>query len=103
MPTIVFEADGAEPLVVDEPDGGRLVDVCDDVSAPVPFSCRGASCATCVVRVLEGADLLDPPDVDEADMLAILGSPPEERLACAAVVGKRPGVLRLRAVNVAPP
>ena len=95
MPTIVFEASIVGPaMTVEEPDGGRLVDICDDARAPVPFSCRGASCGMCRVDVLEGADQLSPPDRYERNVLASFGDPPTRRLACAASVA--PGIFRLR-------
>jgi ferredoxin len=100
MPTIVFEASAAGPaLTVDEPTGGRLVDICDDASAPVPFSCRGASCATCRVEVLEGEALLEPPDPLEAELLEAMAEPPGRRLACSATVRRGDGLLRLRSVD----
>lgn len=100
MPKIVFEASEAGPaMTVDEPSGGRLVDICDDASAPVPFSCRGASCATCRVEVLEGADLFEPPDHFEKELLEEMGEPAGRRLACSAKVRGGAGLVRLRSVN----
>ena len=99
MPQIRFEASAEGPAVdVEAPDGGRLVDICDDARAPVPFSCRSASCATCRVEVLEGRELLRPAKDDELDVLAIFGSE-DCRLACQAVVEPGEGLLRLRAVE----
>lgn len=96
MPRVLIEAPAAPPVDVDEPQGGRLVDICDDASAPVPFSCRGASCGTCLVEVIEGEALLDSPGDEEGDLLALLGEGPGRRLACAASVRPGPGLLRLR-------
>ena len=77
MPTIVFEASIVGPaMTVEEPDGGRLVDICDDARAPVPFSCRGASCGMCRVEVLEGGERLSPPDRYERGVLESFGDPP---------------------------
>src|SRR5690606_34619412 len=53
MPTVRFLSDEGD-LEVDVPEGGPLVDVCDEHDAPVPFSCRSASCGTCRLDVLEG-------------------------------------------------
>src|SRR5262249_17940488 len=66
VPRIEFVASavGAKKTV-DVPEGGALVDVCDEYLAPVPFSCRSASCATCHIEVLEGAELLEPPEAEE--------------------------------------
>jgi len=55
MPTVTFESsDGALTKTVAAPDGGSLADLCDDHEAPIPFSCRSASCATCHIEILEG-------------------------------------------------
>ncbi len=74
----------------------RLLDVCDDTHAPVPFSCRGGTCGTCVVEVLEGDSLLEPPGAEERDTLAALGEPPDRRLACVVQVREGRGRVRLR-------
>jgi len=98
MATIVFCANrfGGEKRV-EVPEGGELVDICDQHFAPIPFSCRSASCGTCQVEVLEGAELLEPQNDDERYLLPLLGG--KGRLACQARV--RPGVegvIRLRSV-----
>ncbi|HLK40051.1 MAG TPA: 2Fe-2S iron-sulfur cluster-binding protein [Polyangiaceae bacterium] len=94
LPTIVFDSPEGPPLEVDRPEGGRLLDVCDERLAPIPFSCRSASCGTCRVDVLEGHDLLEPPQTDELEVLAIFGDDPRRRrLACQTRV--RPGVGRV--------
>ncbi len=97
MPLVVFESRAALPRVVDCPRGGRLIDVCDAHGAPVPFSCRSASCGTCRVDLLEGAALLEEPAQDELDVLAVFGDDPvRRRLACQSVVREGPGLLRIR-------
>jgi ferredoxin len=98
MPTVIFEqphgVSGA-PLVVAVPEGGALVDVCDDHAAPVPFSCKSASCGTCRVEILEGTSELLPAADDELDVLDIFGTPPpDHRLACQAKM--KPGLATLR-------
>ena len=98
MATIVFAANrfGGEKRV-EAPEGGELVDICDHYFAPIPFSCRSASCGTCQVEVLEGEDLLEPQNAAEQDLLPLLGG--KGRLACQMCV--RPnveGVIRLRSV-----
>ena len=100
MPKIVFEASESGPAVaVDEPSGGRLVDICDEAEAPIPFSCRGASCATCRIEVLEGAELLYPPSAEEQDLLSTMHEPAGRRLACSATVRALPGLLRIRSIE----
>jgi ferredoxin len=82
---VVFECPG-EPLCAVEAAGGdHLVDLCDESLAQVPFSCRSASCGTCRVVIVEGADLLEPPAEDELELIEILGEDPKtNRLACQA-------------------
>ena len=94
MPQVVFVEDGDESLTVEAPEGGSLGDLCDDVGAPVPFSCRSATCGTCRIVVLEGAELLLPAEEDEPALLAIFRTPsstPSQRLACQAKMSARPG------------
>ena len=50
------------------------------------------------MEVLEGAELLEPPRPEEAELLALLGGDGNHRLACQARVRPGPGVVRLRAV-----
>jgi 2Fe-2S ferredoxin len=83
LPTVVFESAHAPPLVVEAEAGARLIDVCDEHEAPVPFSCRGASCATCRIDVLEGGGELAPPEDEELALLELMGDDPARcRLAC---------------------
>ena len=103
MPTVTFEraksAPGA-PLTISVPDGGALVDTCDDHEAPVPFSCKSASCGTCRIEILEGADELLAPADEELDVLDLFATaPPRYRLACQAKMKPGTGTLRVRAVD----
>ncbi|UQA63708.1 (2Fe-2S)-binding protein [Polyangium aurulentum] len=76
--------------------GEALVDVCDVARAPIAFSCRSASCGTCRVEVLEGAELLTAPSRPEQEILDIFEARPNERLACQAKLGAGEGVVLLR-------
>jgi len=97
MPTIEFEGAGvAGDKTAEAPEGGGLLEICDDVLAPVAFSCRSASCGTCHILILEGADLLEDPNEDEADLLDILDGPENSRLACQARVKPGPGLIRIK-------
>jgi ferredoxin len=100
VPTIVFleNAIGREKRV-EAPDGGALLDVCDEILAPVPFSCRSATCGTCQVEIVEGAELLEPPCAAERELLTLLGGPQNDRLACQARVLPGPGLVRLKPVG----
>ena len=84
---------------VDVPDGGALVDLCDAYYAPIPFSCRSATCGTCHVLVFEGEELFEPPSEVESELLGILRGPKSSRLACQAVLKGEPGLVRLRSVD----
>lgn len=100
MPRIEFlESAAGRGKAVDAPEGGALVDLCDEYYAPVPFSCRSATCGTCHLVVMEGAELLEPPNAAETELLSILRGPPASRLACQAVVRPGPGVLKVRPVD----
>jgi 2Fe-2S ferredoxin len=97
MPTIVFEGNvfGAQ-CRAEAPRGGRLVDICDAVRAPIPFSCRSATCGTCLIEILQGAELLEPAGRAEAELLHLLTYPPQMRLACQAELKSADGLVRLR-------
>jgi ferredoxin len=98
LPLVVFESlEGEPPLAVEAPSPGRLVDLCDEQSAPVPFSCRSACCGTCRVFVLEGGELLEPPEEDEMEVLDAFGDDPASvRLACQARLRGGAGRVRVR-------
>jgi 2Fe-2S ferredoxin len=103
MPTVIFETAtvGGEPLTVKAPEGGSLGDLCDDVGAPIPFSCRSANCGTCRIHVLEGAEHLLAADDEELDVLdAFSVAPPAQRLACQAKM--RPDSTGLEVLRVRP-
>ena len=100
MPFIVFESSEGAAVEVDARDGGRLIDFCDAHQAPVPFSCRSASCGTCRIDVLEGAELLEPPRDDELEVLDLFGDDPANcRLACQVLIRAGGGRLRVRAAD----
>ncbi|HMI88162.1 MAG TPA: 2Fe-2S iron-sulfur cluster-binding protein [Polyangiaceae bacterium] len=96
MPTVLFKGNLFGPdCRVEVADGGRLVDVCDRVQAPVPFSCRAATCGTCRIEVLEGLEFFEPREGAEAELLDLLGDPPSHRLACQAKLRPEDGLIRL--------
>jgi ferredoxin len=97
VPSVVFEGNliGKEKRVEAE-GGAALVDLCDEVLAPIAFSCRSASCGTCQIEVLEGAELLEPPDAEERELLELLAGPEHNRLACQASIRADAGAGLLR-------
>jgi ferredoxin len=97
VPRIEFLESSAGRAKTIEVEGGcALVDLCDAHYAPVPFSCRSATCGTCHIQVLEGAELFEPPNEAETELLSILRGPRGSRLACQAEVRAVPGVIRIR-------
>jgi ferredoxin len=98
VPLVFFESlDDAPSVEASAPAGTALVDLCDDRNAPVPFSCRSASCGTCRIDVLEGGDLLQPPRDEELDILDIFGDDPKKRrLACQARLAAGEGRVHVR-------
>ena len=66
--------------------GDAIVDLCDDHDAPIPFGCRSASCATCIIVVDDPDHVLAPPETDEQDLLATERLSLPHRLACQARV-----------------
>jgi len=91
---VITESNTGRIVEIDAPEGAALVDLCDAHQAPIPFSCRVASCGTCRIHVLEGADQLLPPAEDELDLLDVFNlKPPFVRLTCQAKL--RPGATRL--------
>lgn len=101
MPRIEFVESVFGPgKTIDAPDGGSLLDLCDEHYAPIPFSCRSATCATCQVLVLSGGEYFEPPNDAEEELLAIVRSPQgPSRLACQAVLKSGPGLIKLRSVD----
>jgi 2Fe-2S ferredoxin len=98
VPKIEFLANSiGAAKTVDVPDGGELHDICDQHFAPIPFSCRSASCGTCHIEILEGEELLAAPEEQEEELLDILGGDGTTRLACQAKVKRGAGLIRIRA------
>jgi 2Fe-2S ferredoxin len=90
---LITESSTGRIVEIDTVCGTALVDLCDEYTAPIPFNCRVASCGTCRIHVLEGAEQLLPPAEDELDLLDAFNAPPGIRLACQARLG--PGAVRV--------
>lgn len=95
MTKLITESTTGRIVEIDAPDGAALVYLCDEYQAPIPFSCRSASCGTCRIFVLEGIDHLVPPAQDELDLLDVFDHDPRQvRLTCQARL--RPGAPLVR-------
>jgi ferredoxin len=99
---VVVSAEGDRHVEGDVPAGERLLDACDELGAPILFSCRTASCGVCRVHVLEGAKSFTHPSDDELEVLEIFEASPDERLACQLILATGDGSIRLRAVEPVP-
>jgi ferredoxin len=78
----------------------RVIDATDELTAPpVPYSCRDANCGSCRVEVIEGADKLAAPEVDEIRTLRALGDGARVRLCCQLIAIGTEGRVVLRVVG----
>ena len=97
MATVRFEPTGYETEVTP---GSAFIDVTDEhPKSGVPYSCRSASCGTCRVEVVEGADAMAAPEDDELEVLEIFGDEPGVRLCCQLRMAKDTEKVVLRVVD----
>lgn len=96
---IVLETAIGPEKEVDLPDGGEMLDAADEHWLPIPFSCRSATCATCHIEVVEGAEHLEPPNDEERDLLDIVRGPANGRFACQVKIRAGAGVVRVRPIE----
>jgi 2Fe-2S ferredoxin len=103
MARVTFETLDGYKKTVPALEGGALVDLCDEIAAPIPFSCRSANCGTCRIVILEGASELLPPEDEELDVIDIFGGTATgdtpQRLACCARLKRGEALIRLRPVR----
>jgi 2Fe-2S ferredoxin len=66
----------------DEP----IEQVCDRELLGVPFGCKNAQCGTCVIRIKKGKENLNAMGEQEREVLEMLGSVDDCRLACQCKV-----------------
>jgi 2Fe-2S ferredoxin len=97
---VITESTTGRIVEIDAPAGAALVELCDEFDAPIPFSCRSASCGTCRIHVLEGAEHLLPAAEDELDLLDVFNQkPPLVRLTCQAKLGPDATRVRVKAFH----
>ena len=60
----------------------HLSDSLDVTNSPILFGCRTGICGTCIVKVHEGMDCLNPKTEDESEVLELYTSEENTRLAC---------------------
>jgi len=83
MATIVFEDDGIEE---DFPAGKLLQYAIEESGADIIFGCREGGCATCIVRIIEGAEHLSPPTDAEHSTLEEAELDSGLRLSCQVTI-----------------
>ena len=99
---VVTATEGSRTVEGEVSVGERILDACDELGAPIVFSCRTASCGVCRVHVEEGAKCFTHPSADELETLSIFDASADERLACQLVIETGDGSIRLRAVESVP-
>ena len=63
-----------------------LKDLSGVEDCPINFCCSNSHCGTCLIKIIEGREFIDPPTQNELKMLASLGASDNERLACGCLV-----------------
>lgn len=96
MATIVIETGDGKAATLEAEGAERILDLCDEAALPHLFSCRASNCGVCVVDVLDGASLLDPPGAGERATLHRLGANEAQRLGCQLRVVPASGIVMLR-------
>lgn len=71
---------------VEVPDGAQLE--CLDGKSSVLFACKSATCGSCMVKVLEGAENLEQPNEVEESGLQAFSSDSKQRLMCQCKIKK---------------
>lgn len=84
MAKVIVKNDG--DAAVDVPDGGKLEEL--EGKTSVLFACKTASCGSCIVKVMEGAENLEAPEDQEKLGLEAFGTLPNQRLCCQARIRK---------------
>ncbi len=60
----------------------KLSEMLDVTNSPVLFGCRTGICATCMVRVVSGAEHLPPLTEDEEEVIEVYDGDEHCRLSC---------------------
>ena len=82
MATVIIKNDG--DLALEVQDGTCLEQL--EGKCTVLFACKTASCGSCLVRVVEGAENLEAPNEQEKIGLDAFGTQPTQRLCCQAKI-----------------
>ena len=83
--TIVYE-DSFVSYDVDDSVPFNLKNLSNFEDCPINFCCSNSHCGSCLIKIIEGKEFIDPPTEHELELLASLGANDNERLACGCLV-----------------
>ncbi|PIK15762.1 2Fe-2S iron-sulfur cluster-binding protein [Halobacteriovorax sp. JY17] len=67
--------------------GKHLSELLTASNSPILFGCRTGICGTCLIRVHDGKENINPPCADEAEFLEIVAEGDSKmRLACKVII-----------------
>ena len=85
MPQVSFLNDSRS---VEAETGSTLQLAAKEADSSLPFGCRGGTCGTCILLVVQGLESLEEPGFVEEDTLQVVGGDdPLNRLGCQIIVG----------------
>lgn len=83
MPKVTITTDD---MTIEVKEGYPLIDMCEEHDTSILFGCRDGACGACMVKVVSGAEHINPADEDEKEFLETMAAEPNERLACQCKV-----------------
>jgi ferredoxin len=84
MPKVTFKKTNQ---TVDTAPGKMLKEIIKEQGWPVAFGCEGGVCGTCLIKISEGAENLNPIEGNEKQTLSAMGlEDGTHRLACQCKV-----------------
>lgn len=75
-----------DSLSLDVNEGSAFIDICAEHDTSIFFSCRAATCGTCMIRVVAGPQNLSPMENKEKEFLESMAAGSNVRLACQCKV-----------------
>jgi len=77
----------SDDIIVEVPEGSKMVDVARQNGASVPFGCANGVCGTCISKIVSGNENLSQPGPREQQTLEMFGADGgEHRLLCQCIV-----------------
>lgn len=67
--------------------GKHLSETLDATNSPILFGCRTGICGTCLIKIIDGKENINPPCADETEFLEIVAEGKSNlRLACKVII-----------------